>query len=80
MQWACQAGQDAAAATGNVETMLSTCEQLIKDESGAIAGIYVHDAMDGAYTKINCKSRCNHGRRAATWKCAATTFLGPTSS
>ena len=56
MQWACQAAQDAAAATGNVETMFSTWgEQLIKDESGAIAGIYVHDA-DGAYTKINCKS------------------------
>lgn len=56
MQWACQAAQDAAAATGNVETMFGTWgEQLIKDESGAIAGIYVHDA-DGAYTKINCKS------------------------
>lgn len=56
MQWACQAAQDAAAATGNVETMFGTWgEQLIKDESGAIAGIYVHDA-EGAYTKINCKS------------------------
>lgn len=41
MQWACQAAQDAAAATGNVETMFGTWgEQLIKDESGAIADIY----------------------------------------
>ena len=28
---------------------------VIRDEGGAITGIYVHDA-DDAYTKINCKS------------------------
>lgn len=56
MQWACQAAQQAATDTGNVEIMFATWgEQLIKGDDGAISGIYVHD-MDGKYTKINCKS------------------------
>lgn len=55
MDWACQNTVEKAEAA-DAEFIYGTWgEQLIKDESGAVTGAYVHD-KDGSYTQINAKA------------------------